>query len=187
MSCETFGEFLKRERELRQISLEEVAGGTKIAIHMLRAMEADRWDEIPAEVFIKGFIKHYSEFIGLVPEDVFLRYQEERGLLPGEDLPRGKPDNALRDLAICSGRRRILLFISLIVVVLLCLGAGYFLLRDRAVGTTPGVHAPGSLPVGVAGAERTEDGLETGAIILLPPERDEKGGEASDPNAGGHE
>lgn len=76
MSKESLGEYLKRERELRQISLEEVAGGTKIAIYRLRAMEAGRWEELPAEVFVKGFIKSYAEFIGLVPEDVILRYQE---------------------------------------------------------------------------------------------------------------
>jgi cytoskeleton protein RodZ len=76
MRKESLGEYLKRERELRQISLEEVAEGTKIAIYRLRAMEADCWDKLPAEIFVKGFIKSYAEFIGLVPEDVILRYQE---------------------------------------------------------------------------------------------------------------
>ncbi len=76
MRKESLGEYLKRERELRQISLEEVAEGTKIAIYRLRAMEADGWDKLPAEIFVKGFIKSYAEFIGLVPEDVILRYQE---------------------------------------------------------------------------------------------------------------
>jgi cytoskeleton protein RodZ len=76
MFKESLGEYLKQERELRQISLEEVAEGTKIAIYRLRAMEADRWEDLPAEVFVKGFIKSYAEFIGLVPEDVILRYQE---------------------------------------------------------------------------------------------------------------
>jgi cytoskeleton protein RodZ len=76
MFKESLGEYLKRERELRQISLEEVAEGTKIAIYRLRAMESDRWENLPAEIFVKGFIKSYAEFIGLVPEEVILRYQE---------------------------------------------------------------------------------------------------------------
>ncbi|MBW1671419.1 MAG: helix-turn-helix domain-containing protein [Deltaproteobacteria bacterium] len=78
MFKESLGEYLKRERELRQISLEEVAEGTKIAIYRLRAMEAGRWEKLPAEIFVKGFIKSYAEFIGLVPEDVILRYHEIR-------------------------------------------------------------------------------------------------------------
>ena len=87
MFKESLGEYLKRERELRRISLEEVAKGTKIAIYRLRAMEAGRWDELPAEVFVKGFIKSYAEFIGLVQEDVMLRYQEIRAADKSLDEP----------------------------------------------------------------------------------------------------
>jgi len=75
MAEDSFGQYLKSQRELRQISLEEVAAGTKIGIHLLRALEEDRWDILPAEVFVKGFIKSYSEYIGLDPEDTLLRYE----------------------------------------------------------------------------------------------------------------
>jgi cytoskeletal protein RodZ len=87
MFKESLGKYLKRERELRQISLEEVAEGTKIAIYRLRTMEADRWEKLPAEIFVKGFIKSYAEFIGLVPEDVILRYQEIRAADESLDEP----------------------------------------------------------------------------------------------------
>ncbi len=94
---ETFGEYLRRERELRQISLQEVAEGTKIAIHMLKAMEADQWEKLPAELFIKGFVKSYAEFIGLVPEEVLLRYQQakaEEGMV-GASSQQGAVPNQL--------------------------------------------------------------------------------------------
>ncbi|MEA1868045.1 MAG: helix-turn-helix domain-containing protein [Thermodesulfobacteriota bacterium] len=87
MFKESLGEYLKRERELRRISLEEVAEGTKIAIYRLRAMEAGCWNELPAEIFVKGFIKSYAEFIGLVPEDVILRYQKIRADDESPDEP----------------------------------------------------------------------------------------------------
>ncbi len=108
MAKETFGEYIKRERQLRQITLEEVADGTKIAIHMLRAIEADKWEDLPAEVFTRGFVKSYAEYIGLVPEDVLLRYEEERAKerdhdQPEEpdlvkDLPRATPPKAPHSL-----------------------------------------------------------------------------------------
>ncbi len=78
MSKDRLGEYLKRERELRHITLEEVADGTKIAIYMLRAIEEDRWHDLPAEVFIKGFLRSYAEFIGLEPDEIILRYKEEK-------------------------------------------------------------------------------------------------------------
>ncbi len=101
MAKETFGEYLKRERRLRQITLEEVADGTKIAIHMLRAIEANKWESLPAEVFTRGFVKSYAEYIGLVPEEVLLRYQEERAKEAKEHGDKGEPDLA-RDLPISS-------------------------------------------------------------------------------------
>ncbi len=75
MAEEGFGQYLRSQRELRQISLEEVAAGTKIGIHLLRALEEERWESLPAEVFVKGFIKSYAEYIGLDPEDTLLRYE----------------------------------------------------------------------------------------------------------------
>jgi len=96
MSEDTFGQYLKSQRELRQISLEEVAAGTKIGIHLLKALEDDRWDILPAEVFIKGFIKSYAEYIGLDPEDTLLRYEaiKQKDMPPKEEeqefnIPRG--------------------------------------------------------------------------------------------------
>lgn len=75
MAEEGFGQYLRSQRELRQISLEEVAAGTKIGIHLLKALEEERWESLPADVFVKGFIKSYAEYIGLDPEDTLLRYE----------------------------------------------------------------------------------------------------------------
>ncbi len=71
---ESIGDYLKRERELRNITLEEVANATKINIGTLRAIEEGRKELLPAEVFIRGFIRCYAEYIGLDPNDVLLRY-----------------------------------------------------------------------------------------------------------------
>ncbi len=78
MGSEKLSEYLKRERELRGISLDEISEGTKISKRLLIYMESGKWDELPGEVFIKGFLKSYAEFIGLTPEEILLRYQEEK-------------------------------------------------------------------------------------------------------------
>ncbi len=77
MAKETIGEYLRRERELRQITLEEMVEGTKIALQRLQELENDRLEDMPAEIFVRGFIKSYAEFIGLNPDEVILRYEEE--------------------------------------------------------------------------------------------------------------
>jgi cytoskeletal protein RodZ len=70
------GQYLKRERELRGISLEQVAGITKISPHYLNAIDADQFDSLPSKIFAKGFVKSYAKAIGLNQDEVVLRYEE---------------------------------------------------------------------------------------------------------------
>jgi len=69
-----FGETLKRERELRKISLREVTEATKIGLHYLKAMESNSFEQLPGGVFNKGFIRAYAKFIGLDAETLVNLY-----------------------------------------------------------------------------------------------------------------
>lgn len=60
----SFGESLKRERELRDISLREIADATKISVRYLEALEQNRFGVLPGGVFNKGFIRAVAAFIG---------------------------------------------------------------------------------------------------------------------------
>ena len=73
----SFGETLKRERELRQISLREIAEATKINLRYLDALERDDFRHLPGGVFNKGFVRAYAEFIGIDPENMVTAYLEE--------------------------------------------------------------------------------------------------------------
>ena len=57
MSSTPFGEHLKREREMRGVSLEEVSAATRISPRFLEAIENEKWDELPGGVFNRGFIR----------------------------------------------------------------------------------------------------------------------------------
>lgn len=74
---ETVGQYLKRERELRNISLSEISTATRIRKNLLAAIEEDRHDLLPAPVFVKGFLVAYGKHIGLDPGDVVLRYESD--------------------------------------------------------------------------------------------------------------
>ena len=75
----SFGETLRRERELRQISLREIADSTKISMRYLEAMEQNRFDSLPGGVFNKGFIRAYAKFIGADGESLVTLYLQETG------------------------------------------------------------------------------------------------------------
>jgi cytoskeleton protein RodZ len=74
---ETVGKYLKRERELRNISLKEISTATKIRENILKAIEEDRHDLLPTSVFVKGFLVAYVKQVGLDPSDVVLRYESD--------------------------------------------------------------------------------------------------------------
>lgn len=80
MARGTFGERLKRERELREVKLEEVATATRISERFLKALENEDWDKLPGGVFGRGFVRTIARYLGL----------DEEGLLAEYDLARGE-------------------------------------------------------------------------------------------------
>jgi cytoskeletal protein RodZ len=70
----SFGEWLRRQRELREISLRDIAERTKISLRYLEAMEADRFELLPAPIFAKGFLREYARYVGLSPDEVINHY-----------------------------------------------------------------------------------------------------------------
>jgi cytoskeletal protein RodZ len=74
LSQESVGSFLRSEREHRRMSLAEVSRLTRIPTGSLASIESDRFDELPAEVFVRGFLKAYAQAVGILPAEVLARY-----------------------------------------------------------------------------------------------------------------
>lgn len=68
--AESFGPWLRRQREGREIDLREIAEASKIGLRYLQALEENRFDVLPADVFAKGFLRQYSKYVGLDAEEV---------------------------------------------------------------------------------------------------------------------
>ncbi len=94
---ETLGLTLKREREKRGTSLAELARVTRIPQASLEAIESDRFDELPGEVFVRGFLKSYAQAVGMVPAEVLARYTSSRRVAYVTPLPVQTPLQAARE------------------------------------------------------------------------------------------
>ena len=70
----SFGDRLQRERELRGITLEEIAEATKIGTRSLRALEEQEFDKLPGGIFNKGFVRAYARYLGLDEEQAVADY-----------------------------------------------------------------------------------------------------------------
>ncbi len=76
---EDFGSYLKHERELRGVALEDIADKTKIHLKYLEALENNLYDNLPGEVFVKGYIKSYAKSIGSDVEEIVNAYDDSIG------------------------------------------------------------------------------------------------------------
>ena len=74
---ETLGKFLKDQRESRKISLREVAKNTRVREHILKAIEENQTDLLPAATYVKGFLLAYAKYLRLDANDVLLRYERD--------------------------------------------------------------------------------------------------------------
>jgi transcriptional regulator with XRE-family HTH domain len=72
---ESLGKYLKAERELRNLPIEEVAKFTKIRKDFLTAIEEDRYEFLPSAFYVKGFLTAYARYLGLDTNEVLIRYQ----------------------------------------------------------------------------------------------------------------
>jgi cytoskeleton protein RodZ len=79
MAKGNFGERLKRERELREVSLNEITAGTRIGARFLEALENEQWEKLPGGVFNRGFVRAIAHFLGLDEENLLAEYDLARG------------------------------------------------------------------------------------------------------------
>ena len=91
------GEQLRAARERRGAVLEEVSEATRIRTHYLEALERHDWKALPADVFTRGYLRTYAQYLGLDQEHLLRAYVRERRLA-GVDGPatqgRDEPDAA---------------------------------------------------------------------------------------------
>jgi cytoskeleton protein RodZ len=87
----TFGESLKREREMRGVALEEISAATRIATRFLQAIENERWDQLPGGVFNRGFVRAVARYLGLDEENTVAEYPLAVGARPSVPVWTGRP------------------------------------------------------------------------------------------------
>lgn len=122
---ESLGRHLRQERELRQLSLEEMAQTTRIPLRMLEHIEADRFDSLPGDVFARGFLKSYARALGLRSDDVVARF---------DALAAPEPDTAPAPIASITPPergRRFGIAIALVILLILFTLALSIVLRPR--------------------------------------------------------
>lgn len=92
----TVGQYLRDLREQRKMSVEEVSRATRVPMASVERIETDRFDELPGEVFVRGFLKSYARALRVPADDVLARYTASRRVAWVTPLPIAAPSKPAR-------------------------------------------------------------------------------------------
>jgi cytoskeleton protein RodZ len=162
MPKSNFGEQLRREREMRGVSIEEVSEATRISTRFLQALEEEQWERLPGGIFNRGFIRSVARYLGLDEEALVAEYA-----LATDDRPQ---------VAVWvdgPARPRHRLGPWLLVFLLVVGAAGWFVyqrfgadLREWLAGTAP---ASAAEPAAVPAVAAEPEAAGPAAVPALPP------------------
>jgi len=182
MTKDTFGESLKREREMRGVTLDEISAATRIATRFLKAIENEEWDQLPGGVFNRGFVRAVARYLGLDEENIVAEYTLAVGDRQTVPVWTGSPPAV-------TPQQPWLAWIIAAVVLLLLLAGGWFGTRrilawraaKRAAQAAAAADATGT-PSPTAESQQTPGGPAVPDNVGLAP-----GGQngASEAPAGG--
>lgn len=74
----TLGEKLKEIRNERRLSLADIYRGTKIQVKYLEKLEEGKYQELPPDVYVKGFLRSYAAFLGISETALVKTYEREK-------------------------------------------------------------------------------------------------------------
>ncbi|MBI9107987.1 MAG: helix-turn-helix domain-containing protein [Spirochaetales bacterium] len=139
---ESIGQKLMSAREALGYSIEQIARETNIAKSYLTALEAEDFESFPGETYILGFLRNYSEYLGIESEEMVSLYKNMK--IQEQPVPMEELFEKRR--SVSSG---------LVIIILVALGlaaAGYFYIYPRFFS--------GDRPVKQAVAEAAEEKAE---------------------------
>ena len=135
----TPGAVLAAARDAAGLTQSDVAGQMRISLRQLEAIEADRYEQLPGPVFVRGFIKNYARLLNLEPAPLL---QALEPALDG-DLPLRAQhyEGAMPDAR--SGRARLWLGIFFVLLAVVLGAAAYEYWRSRTAdeSTTPAIES----------------------------------------------
>ena len=154
----SFGHYLKATRLEKKISLEQVAAQTKVGLANLLLVEQEDHEQLPAEVFVKGFIRSYAAAVGADGDEAVRRYESRLDAV-----------QKIAESEASDGKFRTRLGRKLIIALGLILGiVAVSVVVISYLRRPPGTEAP-SLSTPPAAQEKP-DATESAGTVSLSPE-----------------
>jgi cytoskeleton protein RodZ len=140
------GETLANERRRQGKAIADVVEGTKIRSRLVEALEEGRWDDLPSEAYVKGYIQGYARFLEIPAGPLLEQYRTEaRMAAPKPSHPAERylnklpvePIVAARNQENAIPRQAWYLIAGGVVVVLLLIWGISRLIPSKSTATLP--------------------------------------------------
>lgn len=116
------GELLRSTREAKGLSLGQAEEATRIRRRYLEALEAEDFEQMPAEVYVRGFLRNYALYLGLDPEEVL----EHRGTPPEKAIAVSFGEQLEEPLVTSSSLSPPLRILGALLIVSMVLAAAWW-------------------------------------------------------------
>ncbi len=114
----TLAEKLAEMRKKYNLGMDFISDKTKIPQKYLIYLEDERFDKLPAEVYVKGFLKKIAEFYELDPKSFLLLYEKEEGIRKNIDKGRYPALNLAKNPTFIITPKKITLFAISVMLIL---------------------------------------------------------------------
>lgn len=161
------GETLVKLRRERGKTLVDMEGSTRIMGRALSALENGRWDELPAPVYVKGYIQNYASVLGVDPKPLLEEYERDTSALVERTPLRRIPERTVvphrLDVHDIPRQAWIAIAIAVLVVALVVWGISALLSRDD---TPPPIPPETTQTPSPSSATEADTVAPEGAFIL---------------------
>jgi cytoskeleton protein RodZ len=76
---ESFCSVLKKAREKKGLTQKDIADSLRVPLTTIVALEEQRYEKLPEDTYIKGYIRSYAGIVGLNPEGLIKDFQQDKG------------------------------------------------------------------------------------------------------------
>lgn len=125
----SLGSYVKKMRDEKNISIEQVAYATRISLKMLRALEEDDHTALPAPTFVRGYLQAYAKYVRIDTQDLLLRYQHHLATAP--DSKKGAIRSHYLYVRERYQEKRRLVLVIVLFAAMLSVAGTYFLLKAK--------------------------------------------------------
>ncbi len=157
------GERLRQARERRGMTVAAVAETLRLSSAMIEALEQDRYEALPPAAFVRGYLRSYSELLGLPSDEVL----HAHALVQPEPDPVTHAGPVTQPLSGSSRARVVASVLGVVILALALVIVGWFS-SERETGEFE-LQEADAVPAETAPAPRPDTGPDIGRLVMPAP------------------